>query len=261
VAVDRCPTRRPTADGRGRSVPGRPAHGRAGTLSRQRQVRHPRWASPPRGRTGTNRRSRPPPAGRHPAIGRHPAPRAAPAAWTAATTAPSPASCSMSWALRARSPARLPTPIQAGSRWDVKRMHARMNGCGKLRCCTGRPSRDAARVRRRGAPRRGRARQNASQMLPRAGETVSPRAGLRSAHAGPAPAAMSIATADRTSPHPLTTTPAAPSHVPRHSLKGMTAVLLGRRERWRRWDAREAACPCSRRPADATGLVVSLTLL
>jgi hypothetical protein len=92
---------------------------------------------------------------------------------------------------------------------------------------------------------------------PRAGETVSPRAGLRSAHAGPAPAAMSIATADRTSPHPLTTTPAAPSHVPRHSLKGMTAVLLGRRERWRRWDAREAACPCSRRLADAAGLVVS----
>ena len=31
--------------------------------------------------------------------------------------------------------------------------------------------------------------------------------------------------------------PAAPSHVSRHSLKGMTAVLLGRRERWRRWDA------------------------
>ena len=30
--------------------------------------------------------------------------------------------------------------------------------------------------------------------------------------------------------------PAAPSHVPRYSLKGMTAVLLGRRERWRRWD-------------------------
>ena len=152
---------------------------------------------------------------------------------------------------------RLPTPIQAGSRWDVKRMHARMNGCGKLRCCTGRPSRDAARVRRRGAPRRGRACQNAAQMLPREGEAVSPRAGLRSAHAGPAPAAMSIATADRTSPHPLTTTPAAPSHVPRHSLKGMTAVLLGRRERWRRWDAREAACPCSRRLAEATGLVVS----
>jgi hypothetical protein len=150
---------------------------------------------------GANRDESPlqtPPAGRHPAIGRHPAPRAAPAAWTAATTAPSPASWSMTWALRARSPARLPTPIQAGSRWDVKRMHARMNGCGKLRCYTGRPSRDAARVRRRGAPRRGRACQNASQMLPRAGETVSPRAGLRSAHAGPAPAAMSIATADRT---------------------------------------------------------------
>jgi len=36
-------------------------------------------------------------------------------------------------------------------------------------CCTGRPSRDAARVRRRGAPRRGRDCQNASQMLTRAG--------------------------------------------------------------------------------------------
>ena len=30
--------------------------------------------------------------------------------------------------------------------------------------------------------------------------------------------------------------PAAPSYVPRNSLKGMTAVLLGRGERWRRWD-------------------------
>ena len=40
--------------------------------------------------------------------------------------------------------------------------------------------------------------------------------------------------ADRTSPPH--TTPAAPSHVPRHSLKGMTAVLLAA-ARWGRWDA------------------------
>jgi hypothetical protein len=73
--------------------------------------------------------------------------------------------------------------------------------------------------------------QNAPQMLPRAGETVSPGADLRSAYAGPAPAAMSIATADRTSPHRLTMTPTAPSNVSHHSLKGKTAVLLGRRER------------------------------
>jgi hypothetical protein len=46
--------------------------------------------------------------------------------------------------------------------------------------------------------------------LARAGETVSPGAGLRSAHAGPAPAAMSIATADRTSPYRLTMTPQRP---------------------------------------------------
>jgi len=65
---------------------------------------------------------------------------------------------------------RHPTPIQAGSRWDVKRTHARMDGCGKLRCCTGRTRRDEqefggaalpavagpARTPRRCSPGRGR---------------------------------------------------------------------------------------------------------
>ena len=137
-------------------------------------------------------------------------------------------------------------PIQAGSRWDVKRTHARMNGCGKPRCCTGRPRRDAARVRRPAFPAvaRGRASRTPRRCSPGRGRRRSREAGLRSAHAGPTPAAMSIATADRTSPHPLTTTPQRP-HMCR-------AIHL--RARWLSCSAaardggggmsREATCPC-----------------
>jgi hypothetical protein len=46
-----------------------------------------------------------------------------------------------------------------------------------------------------------------------------------------APASMSIATADRASPHRDTTIPQR-SHVSRHSLKGLTPARLGRRETW-----------------------------
>ena len=57
-------------------------------------------------------------------------------------------------------------------------------GCGKLRCCTGRPSRHAARssAARRSPPWQS-LPERLADALPRAGETVTPRAGLRSAHA------------------------------------------------------------------------------
>jgi hypothetical protein len=92
---------------------------------------------------------------------------------------------------------------------------------------------------------------------PPGGETVSPGVGLRSAHAGPASAAMSIATADRTSPHRLTTTPQRPHmcraiHLRARWLSCLAAVRHGGGGM-----SREATYPCSRRLADAAGLVVS----
>jgi len=81
--------------------------------------------------------------------------------------------------------------------------------------------------------------QNASQMLAGRGGGV---AGGRPSVRARAPGARGDENRDRGSTFtaPPRYDPAAPSHVPRHSLKGMMAVLLGRRERWRRWDAEKS---------------------
>jgi hypothetical protein len=50
--------------------------------------------------------------------------------------------------------------------------------------------------------------------------------------------------------------PAAPSHVPRHSLKASRLSCLAAARDGGGGMSREATCPCSRRLADAAGLVV-----
>ena len=130
---------------------------------------------------------------------------------------------------------RHPTPIQAGSRWDVKRTHARMDGCGKLRCCTGRPRRDEQEFGGAALPAVAGPPECLADAPPGGGDGV----------AGSRPSVRACGSGARGDEHrdrgsnltaPPHCDPAAPSHVPRYSLKGTMAVLLGRRERWRRWD-------------------------
>lgn len=143
-------------------------------------------------------------------------------------------SCSARRGARARSPqGSRHHPIQAGSRWDVKRTHARMNGCGKPRCCTGRPRRDAARVRRSAFPAVAGPARTPRRCSPGGEDGVArSRPSVRVCGSD----ARGYENRDRGShftapPH---YDPAPPSHVPHHSLKGMTAcpAWLPRDGRW-----------------------------
>ena len=121
VAVDGCLTKAPCGGRAGRAVPGGPAQGRAETLGGQRRLRHPAGHRLRRGEPARLAAAGPHPGGRQQQLdGILPEDRTC--HLDRGYDSRSPASCSMSWALTARSPARAfpppSRPAPAGS-WNA----------------------------------------------------------------------------------------------------------------------------------------------